>query len=165
MNARMSQADLLKARTKTFAVKVVLFCRTLPRSLETYKIAGQLIEAATSVGANYRACCRARSPAEFISKIGVVLEEADESEILAGSSCRARSLSGESESPASRGRRIDGDICGLVDYGPLEQSKPSPTIIFNRPFPICDLRSAICNVRSAMCDLPSAICSCHLPAK
>src|SRR5437588_12636498 len=76
----MSQADLLKARTKAFAVNVVLFCRTLPHSLETYKIAGQLIEAATSVGANYRACCRARSPAEFISKIGVVLEEADESE-------------------------------------------------------------------------------------
>jgi len=75
----MTKADELKRRTKAFAVDVVLFCRTLPRSLETYRISGQLIGSATSVGSNYRAACRARSHKEFAAKIGTVIEEADES--------------------------------------------------------------------------------------
>ena len=75
----MTKADELKRRTKTFAFNVILFCRTLPRSLETYRISGQLIDSATSVGSNYRAACRARSHEEFVAKIGTVIEEADES--------------------------------------------------------------------------------------
>jgi four helix bundle protein len=77
----VTKADELKQRTKAFAVDVVLFCRTLPRSLETYRIAGQLIDSATSVASNYRACCRSRSHKEFIAKMGTVVEEADESEL------------------------------------------------------------------------------------
>jgi four helix bundle protein len=68
----------LQARTRRFAVRAVRFCRTLPVSWEARRIGGQLIDAATSVHANYRATCRARSRADFIAKLGVVAEEADE---------------------------------------------------------------------------------------
>lgn len=70
----------LKKRTKKFAVDVILFCDTLKSSKATPVITYQLIKAATSVGANYRAACRARSKAEFFSKVCIVVEEADESE-------------------------------------------------------------------------------------
>jgi four helix bundle protein len=76
----MSQADELQVRTATFALETVRFCRTIPTALENHRIKSQLISAATSVGANYRAARRARSHAEFTAKIGVVAEEADESE-------------------------------------------------------------------------------------
>ena len=68
----------LQHRTRQFAVRVVRFCRTLPSSWEARRTGGQLIDAATSVYANYRATCRARSRAEFIAKLGVVAEESDE---------------------------------------------------------------------------------------
>jgi four helix bundle protein len=76
----MSQADDLQTRTKIFAVETVRFCRTIPTCLESQRIKAQLISASTSVGANYRAARLARSHAEFTAKIGVVAEEADESE-------------------------------------------------------------------------------------
>ena len=69
----------LKDRTQKFALDVIRFVEGLAPN-ETCKILGrQLLRAGTSVGANYRAVCRARSKADFISKMGVVLEEADES--------------------------------------------------------------------------------------
>lgn len=71
-------ADLLKDRTKRFALQVIRICRTLPRSQEGVIIVRQLLRSSTSVGANYRAVCRARSTADFVSKLGIVLEEADE---------------------------------------------------------------------------------------
>lgn len=71
-------ADLLKDRTKQFALQVIRLCRALPRSQESLIITRQLLRSATSVGANYRAVCRARSTADFVSKLGIVLEEADE---------------------------------------------------------------------------------------
>jgi len=71
-------ADLLKDRTKRFALQVIRLCRTLPRSQEATIISRQLLRSATSIRANYRAVCRARSAADFISKLGIVLEEADE---------------------------------------------------------------------------------------
>jgi four helix bundle protein len=76
----MSQADVFQQRTRAFALDVIRFVRTIPTLLETRQIKSQLIDAATSVGANYRAARRARSHAEFTAKIGVVAEEADESE-------------------------------------------------------------------------------------
>jgi len=69
----------LKDRTKRFAVGVISLCRELPPTLDGRRLGGQLIDAATSVAANYRAACRARSRAEFIAKLGTVLEESDES--------------------------------------------------------------------------------------
>ncbi len=69
----------LKERTKEFALRIIEFVETLPRGRTTDVIGGQLLRAGTSVGANYRSSCRARSPADFIAKMGVVEEEADES--------------------------------------------------------------------------------------
>ena len=69
----------LKARTKTFAVTVILLCRELPPTIDGRELGRQLLRAGTSVAANYRAACRARSRAEFIAKLGTVLEESDES--------------------------------------------------------------------------------------
>lgn len=72
-------AEDLKKRTKLFALRVLKLAAALPNSIEGRAIRGQLVRAGTSVGSNYRASCRARSKAEFIAKIGVVIEEADES--------------------------------------------------------------------------------------
>ncbi len=78
----MSEAsDALKARSENFAVSVVKFCETLPNSIAGRKIAGQLIDASTSVAANYRAACRAYTRPLFVSKLAIVAEEADESEL------------------------------------------------------------------------------------
>src|ERR1700712_765887 len=69
----------LKIRTKKFALEVIKFVESLPPG-QTCKIIGnQLLRAGTSVGANYRASCRSKSNADFISKMGTVEEEADES--------------------------------------------------------------------------------------
>ena len=70
--------DELKARTKRFALRVMTLVEALPNTVRGRVIPNQIMRSATSVGANYRAACRARSRAEFISKIGVVEEEADE---------------------------------------------------------------------------------------
>jgi len=69
----------LKARTKQFALRVMKMVDALPRTIQGRAIAKQIIRSATSVAANYRVAFRARSRAEFIAKIGVVEEEADES--------------------------------------------------------------------------------------
>jgi four helix bundle protein len=69
----------LKHRTKQFALRVIKLIGALPKTVEGRAVSGQLIRSATSVGANYRAACRGRSKAEFISKLGTVEEEADES--------------------------------------------------------------------------------------
>lgn len=69
----------MKDRTKQFVLRVMKLVAAMPRTVEAKVIANQLMRSASSVGANYRAACRARSNAEFVAKIGVVLEEADES--------------------------------------------------------------------------------------
>jgi four helix bundle protein len=74
------KAEALKNRTATFAKTVINLCELVVESQASRRITGQLIDAATSVAANYRAACRARSRAEFVAKIGVVREEADESQ-------------------------------------------------------------------------------------
>ena len=74
------KADELKARTKRFALDVIGFIRSLPRVPAADIVGRQLLKSATGVAANYRSACRSRSHAEFAARIGVVLEEADESE-------------------------------------------------------------------------------------
>jgi four helix bundle protein len=71
--------QVLKARTKNFALAVILCCRDLPRGDEFQIIRRQLIRSATSVASNYRAAQRGKSKADFISKLGTAEEEADES--------------------------------------------------------------------------------------
>jgi four helix bundle protein len=72
--------EQLKVRTKHFALEVIALVGTLPRTLVAEIVAGQIVRSATSTGANYRAACRARSRAEFVAKIGVAEEEADETQ-------------------------------------------------------------------------------------
>jgi four helix bundle protein len=68
----------LKVRTKQFALRVIKLVNSLPQSLVAQTIAKQLIRSATSVAANYRAAARGRSKPEFRAKLGIVLEECDE---------------------------------------------------------------------------------------
>jgi four helix bundle protein len=75
----LSQAEELRGRTKKFAIRIVRLFKALPRATEAQVMGKQLLRCGTSVAANYRAVCRARSKAEFIARIGVVAEEADES--------------------------------------------------------------------------------------
>jgi four helix bundle protein len=68
----------LRKRTKEFSLSVMTLCRKLPPTPEARVVMNQVLRSATSVGANYRAAQRSRSRAEFVSKMGVVIEEADE---------------------------------------------------------------------------------------
>lgn len=70
----------LKQRTKAFAVRIIKLVDALPKTAAGRALASQLVRAGTSVAANYRAACRAKSNADFISKMGNVEEEADETQ-------------------------------------------------------------------------------------
>ena len=74
----MNERELLQ-RTKQFALRILKLVGVLPQTIQGRAVAAQLIRSGTSVAANYRAACRARSKPEFIAKLGVVEEEADES--------------------------------------------------------------------------------------
>jgi four helix bundle protein len=71
-------SDDFRRRTRAYALSIIRFVEALPRSRATDVISRQLLKCGTSVGANYRAAARARSPADFIAKLGIVEEEADE---------------------------------------------------------------------------------------
>ena len=71
-------AEELKRRTFRFALTIVRFCRVLRTSWEGQELSDQRFRSGTRAGANYRAACRARSHDDFVSKIGIVVEEADE---------------------------------------------------------------------------------------
>jgi len=72
----------MQRKTKLFAIDVWRLCQKLPHTREFNSIAGQLIRSSTSVAANYRASCRAKSRADFINKLKIVEEEADESQFF-----------------------------------------------------------------------------------
>lgn len=71
--------ETMKKRTKQFALRTIQLCESLPDTKTGRVIANQLLRSGTSVGANYRAACRARSSPDFVNKIGITLEETDES--------------------------------------------------------------------------------------
>jgi four helix bundle protein len=75
----MITAAILKNRTFDFAVAAFQLCRPLMRTPEARVPTGQLVRSSASVAANYRSCCRAKSKKDFISKLGTVIEESDES--------------------------------------------------------------------------------------
>jgi four helix bundle protein len=89
------QSDQLKERTMRFAVDVLRLIDELPQKTSADVIGRQLAKSATSVASNYRATCNARSRAEFIAKLGVVVEEADESVGWLDMIGRAQLLNGE----------------------------------------------------------------------
>ena len=76
---RIEFSESMKARTKKFALDVLKLYQSMPKRGEYLIIGNQLLRAATSLASNYRAACRARSKAEFFSKMSIVVEEADES--------------------------------------------------------------------------------------
>ena len=71
-------SDELKERCKAFGLAVVTICKLLPKTSHAEILGKQLLRSARSVAANYRAACRARSPEEFLAKLSIVVEEADE---------------------------------------------------------------------------------------
>lgn len=77
-DAKTRDVHALKKRMKAFALQVIQLTEILPESHVADVLGRQLLRAGTSVGANYRAACRAKSPADFIAKLGIVEEEADE---------------------------------------------------------------------------------------
>ena len=74
----LDYAAALRERTRKFAIRIVKLCDSLPSGDTARTIRRQLLRSGTSVAANYRAVCRARSKPEFLAKMGVVVEEADE---------------------------------------------------------------------------------------
>ena len=74
-----ARGDDLQVRTKRFALRAIRLVESLPRGRTADTVGRQLLRCGTSVGANYRAACRARFPAEFMARMGIVEEEADES--------------------------------------------------------------------------------------
>jgi four helix bundle protein len=84
-----SKPEELRNRSKAFALRIIRLFRSLPRTPDAQVIGRQLLRSGTSVAANYRAACRSRSRIEFAARIGVVIEEADETvfwlELLADS--------------------------------------------------------------------------------
>ena len=94
-----SQPEQLRDRTKAFALRVIRLFRSLPYKPDAQVLGKQLLRCGTSVAANYRAVCRARSKAEFIAKMGVVVEESDEAvlwlELLAESGIVSQGKVGE----------------------------------------------------------------------
>ena len=72
------KSEQLRERTKAFALRIIRLFRYLPRTNEAQIIGKQLLRSGTSIGANYRSACHARSRAEFVAKLGIVVEEADE---------------------------------------------------------------------------------------
>lgn len=76
--SRVERARELQDRTKKFALRIIRAFSRLPKTEEARVLGRQFLRSGTSVAANYRAACRARSAADFISKISVVVEEADE---------------------------------------------------------------------------------------
>ena len=79
-NCQEMTPDELRTRTQQFALRIIKLVGALPKNIEGRAIASQLVRCGTSVAANYRAACRARSRPEFVAKMGVVLEEADETQ-------------------------------------------------------------------------------------
>ena len=75
---KLERAQALQDRTKQFALRIIQCFTALPKNEAARVIGRQFLRSGTSVAANYRAVCRARSPAEFIAKVGTVVEEADE---------------------------------------------------------------------------------------
>ncbi|HEY4417495.1 MAG TPA: four helix bundle protein [Verrucomicrobiae bacterium] len=80
----------LQQRTKKFGIRIVKLIEALPKNTTTSVMGRQLLRSATSVGANYRAVCRARSRADFVAKLGVVEEECDNPFI--GSKCWSKRI-------------------------------------------------------------------------
>jgi hypothetical protein len=113
----MTKNEQLRERTKQFAIRVIRLFRALPGHTDAQIVGKQLLRCGTSVAANYRAVCRARSKAEFIARLGVVAEEPMKA-FLAGDDRR-----NEDAEPKATGRDIEGSKrTGCDFFGVLKNS-------------------------------------------
>ena len=112
------ESEQLKQRTMSFALTVLRLLDKVPNTHSGQVVGRQLAKSATSVGANYRACCNARSRVEFIAKLGVVVEEIDEAmywlEVISGSHLRPSSEVAPIRTEASELRAIFGKSLGTT---------------------------------------------------
>jgi len=92
----------LKERTMRFALEAATLCRSIQHDWQGRRVADQMFRSATSVAANYHAACRARSRKEFVAKLGLVTEEADETLFWLDFATRSRLLQTESAEPLKR---------------------------------------------------------------
>ena len=88
----MGKENDLRRRTMKFAIAVSDFCELLPESYKGRHVAGQIFRSGTAVAANYRSACRARSKPDFIAKLGLVIEESDETDFWLEFSAESRLL-------------------------------------------------------------------------
>ena len=106
-----SQPEQFRDRTKAFALRVIRLYRSLPYKTDTQVLGKQLLRCGTSVAANSRAVCRVRSKAEFIARMGIVVEEADEAILWVGTNDGiGNCLIGKNGGAVERGERTDGDF-------------------------------------------------------
>ena len=134
------QSDLLKERTMQFALDVLRLIDTFPRTIAGDVIGHQLAKAATSTAANYRATCNARSRAEFIAKLGLVVEESDESEFWLDVSIRKPMVKREAGEPLRREanelRAIFGRSLGTARANAAAAKRDPKSLPTRRPSPI-----------------------------
>ena len=124
--------EAMKHRTKQFALRVIKAVEALPRTRTADVIGKQLLRSATSVGANYRAACRAKSNADFINKMGTVEEESDESAYWMELLVEAGLVTPD----RSNGRSRPGDC----DHGGFNQDGKAKQMISECGNPDCGMR-------------------------
>jgi four helix bundle protein len=113
-----SQPEQLRDRTKAFALRIIRLYRSLPYRTDTQVLGKQLLRCGTSVAANYRAVCRARSKAEFVARMGIVVEEADEAILWLELMTESGIVSVEkNEGAIERGERTDVNFLGITKNG------------------------------------------------
>jgi four helix bundle protein len=134
----------MKQRTKTFGVRVIHLVGALPHGRIADVLGRQLLRAATSVGANYRAACRARSRKEFLAKLGIVEEEADEAQFWLEMLVEARLV----EPGRVEGLRTEaGELVAMIVASIRTARRPHRP---NRQSPIRNPQSPIRNPQSAI---------------
>jgi four helix bundle protein len=108
----VKQFEELQGRTRRFALRIIKLYRSLPKTDEARILGKQVLRSGTSIGANYRAACRARSRTEFVAKLGIVLEEADETAFWLEFDAGCRNLpGGETATDRSGSKRTRFDLC------------------------------------------------------
>jgi len=108
----------VKCRTKAFASRVIRVFKALPRNEEARTLGKQMLRSGTSVAANYRAVCRSRSKAEFLARLGIVVEEIDETVLWLELVCDSEIFSrGTPKGITRRSERTFGDFGHIPAHG------------------------------------------------
>ncbi|WP_426491852.1 four helix bundle protein [Hymenobacter sp. 102] len=115
---KIAQNEAMRLRTKTAALRIIKLYQQLPRSGEAEVLGRQILRSATSVAANYRAACRARSAAEFYAKLCICVEEADETQLW------LELLGDVSIVPKSRLTDLENEYAHITPFSPEPAKRP-----------------------------------------